>query len=162
MKLSAEQGYVDAQYELGILLLEGNHFLKTISNNTQEGFLWLTKAMEQGYKEATEIMELKDNEKIEPNVFSEWIRNKIKILLEKPELADIEINFSSSDINNISSQNNAEHLSEINTQNITNTMVKTSSSHFSFFNEVSEKEFTDNDQFQNEETSSSSSWCTIA
>lgn len=50
---SANAGYKQAQFELGVSYLEGNDIIK---QNREEGFEWLKIASENGSEEATELL----------------------------------------------------------------------------------------------------------
>ncbi|CAM4381225.1 MAG: hypothetical protein LEGION0398_MBIBDBAK_01086 [Legionellaceae bacterium] len=158
MKLSAENGYVDAQYELGILLLEGNRFLTDIPHEPKEGLCWLENAREQGQKAATVLILLKET--AEENIFSEYVLNKVNALFDNPELINSEKTSTSEVIDNISSQEDGEHSSRDTSEFLTNTIDKKVLSSFSFFAGNKEKDV--DVAFTDEEIPSSNKWCTIA
>jgi tetratricopeptide (TPR) repeat protein len=81
MKQAAEGGYADAQYELAILLFEGKNFFNNIPKNFDEGLHWLEQAMEQGNKDAAEIMELFLEDKRDAKLISSTLKDKMQALL---------------------------------------------------------------------------------
>jgi uncharacterized protein len=165
MKLAAEGGYPNAQYNLGIFLFAGQDFFSDMPKNFDEGLYWLEQAMVQGNHDAAEIMELFFEEKRNPKVISAKIRDKLHALLAIPKVASIEAKPSTTPSNektesSLVAQGNFERASQkLNLpENKEASMTNASSFSSTFFRPAQES----TEQLENNEQSDSWNYsCTI-
>jgi TPR repeat protein len=166
MRQAAEKGYVEAQYELGILLFEGKNVFNNMPKNFDEGLLWLEKAMMQGHNDAAEIVQFMFKEQRDPNIFSAMLRNKMQALLARHEITELNSKLSIVTMdgnldNSLIIQTNPENTSQSNfsaDKEKAASVITTNSSGFTFFKPAQEPD----EQVENAEQSSSGNWCTIS